>query len=90
MQIIALVTGPFYPNQIHGGSHRILDDVLSSLAKAGHEVTLLCGRGPKDHPMYQRNDVLVKPILKLRRLYPHPWSVNLHDLFNTMEMKIEE
>ncbi len=86
MNIIALVTGPFYPGQTHGGSHRILDEVLTALSNSGHEVTLLCGRGAKDHPVYIHNGATIKPILQLKRRFPNPWSINLSELTNIMEV----
>ena len=90
MKIVSLVTGPVYRNQIHGGSYRILWEVLKGLVDSGHEVTLICGRGPVNHETYEIDQIKVKPFLPLKRLFPFPFAISFHDMSKVMEILYQE
>ena len=86
MNILALVTGPVYKNEIHGGSYRILLAVLEALSANGHSVILLCGQGPEVKGIYNHNGITVKPILPLKKTFPFPFAINANNMLFLFEI----
>lgn len=81
--------GPVFPDQVHGGSQKILRLVALHLGSQGHSVEVYCTRRPDNRTAFALSDsVLVRPSLKLKPTYPEPYYTapyHIADLIEQLE-----
>jgi len=65
--------GPIFPNEVHGGSQKTLQTVVTYLGSLGHLCTVYCTRRDDNCREFNLTEnVLVKPILRYKQTYPEP------------------
>lgn len=69
---------------VHGGSQKVLRDVMIGLGIRGHEITILCPRREDNKDIFWlSNRVKVEPILLLKGTFPAPYEVSPFRLLQT-------
>lgn len=81
MNICVLSAGPVFPKHVHGGSQKILREILFGLSKSA-SVKVLCVNRPdlSRHNLNSRIEVL--PILTYRTTYPNPYDTHALKIVN--------
>lgn len=87
MKILILSLGPVFEKKVHGGSQKILKDVAIHLGKKGHEVIILCNyRADNKKEFRLESNVIVKPILKFKEVFPSPYYTPIFNLQSTKKI----
>jgi glycosyltransferase involved in cell wall biosynthesis len=80
--------GPIFPEAVHGGSQKILQEVARNLGARGHDVRIVCVRRPDNREPFELGPrVTVLPVLRLKPTYPEPYYTapfNISDLIVTL------
>ncbi|MBI4139512.1 glycosyltransferase family 4 protein [Candidatus Woesearchaeota archaeon] len=86
MKILIISIGPIFKNIVHGGSQKILRELALFLGQKGHQVTILCTRREDNSLIFQLGkNVLVKPILLFKEIYPSPYETAPFKLAETVK-----
>ncbi|BEH09848.1 hypothetical protein GSUET_14600 [Geobacter sulfurreducens subsp. ethanolicus] len=81
MKILAFSLAPVFRSHVHGGSQKILREVVTYLGSRGHEVRVVCiCRPDNDTPFLLAPSVEVLPIFRLKPTYPEPYYAAPSDL----------
>jgi glycosyltransferase involved in cell wall biosynthesis len=89
LRVLAVSIAPLFEGAVHGGSQRILLDVVRALASAGHRVRVVCSARPENEggfeiPVGRTGDpVGVEPLLRLSGFFPDPYEVPPNQLADT-------
>jgi glycosyltransferase involved in cell wall biosynthesis len=74
VRIVVFSLGPVFPDRVHGGSQKILADVICHLGALGHTVNVYCTSRPDNtHPFQLASGVYVSPTLEFKPTYPEPY-----------------
>lgn len=73
-RILVLSLGPIFKNHIHGGSQKILKEVITYLGRRGHKITVYCTKRSDNYESFQLTEnVTVHPILRFKQTFPLPY-----------------
>ncbi|WFG40089.1 glycosyltransferase [Candidatus Lucifugimonas marina] len=70
MRIAAISVAPVFPNQVIGGSQKILADVAAGLKRSGHDIQIWCTGTEAHSGDFEIDGVPVHPVLRLRGAFP--------------------
>ncbi len=91
MKIIVFSLGVVFPDNVQGGSQKVLRELSIQLGKRGHFITIYCPQREDNYEeFYITEHVLVKPILPLGGAFPMPYNVSPFDLFETSRILLDE
>lgn len=81
MNICVLSVGPIFCEHVHGGSQRILRDILVGLSQ-DNSVTVLCVSRRDLSPFQINQNISVLPVLTYRETYPNPYDTSALQIVN--------
>jgi len=94
MKILVFSLAPVFPEKVHGGSQKILRNVLIGLGKRGHKIKVLCTqRKDLPHKFKLTQNVSVFAILKYKSTYPEPHNTppfNIAQIIESLGKEIEK
>lgn len=70
MRIAAISVAPVFPNQVIGGSQKILADVAAGLKRSGHDIQIWCTGTEAHSGDFEIDGVVVHPVLRFRGAFP--------------------
>jgi glycosyltransferase involved in cell wall biosynthesis len=85
MQILVFSMAPVFRNHVHGGSQKILREVLRHIGM-NHRITVLCTKREDNEEEFELFDnVAVKPRLPFKQTYPEPYYTAPYNLATAIE-----
>jgi glycosyltransferase involved in cell wall biosynthesis len=85
LRVAAVSIAPLFKGAVHGGSQRVLIEVVRALAAAGHRVRVACSaRTGQEREFEIVAGVRVEPTLRLRGYFPDPYEVPPNQLADTV------
>jgi len=75
MNVCVLSAGPIFQNYVHGGSQKILRNILLGLSSSD-KVTVLCVARRDLEPFKINENIKVLPVLTYRETYPNPLNTS--------------
>ena len=88
-KILALSLGPIFKNHVHGGSQKILREVVSYLGEKGNQVSVYCVRRDDNYLPFQIGEnVTINPCLRFKQTFPQSYFTapnNLEQIISVIE-----
>ncbi len=86
-RILVLSLGPIFKNHIHGGSQKILKEVITYLGSKGHKISVYCTKRDDNYESFQlTKNVTVHPILRFKQTFPLPYLTAPFNLARIIEL----
>jgi hypothetical protein len=85
MRMLVYSMAPIFKDHVHGGSQKILRELLRHLGK-DHTVKVLCTKREDNGQDFELfNNVLVSPSLPFKETYPEPYYTAPYNLATAVE-----
>ena len=90
MKILALSLGPIFKDYVHGGSQKILREVVTHLGRKGHKIEVYCTqRNDNYEPFSLGENVTVFPTLRFKQTFPLPYKTSPHNIAGAIKVIME-
>jgi len=90
MNILVISIAPIFKDYVHGGSQRVLINIMENLSKK-HKIKTYCTKRPDNYKHFKINDNFeVYPILPFRQFFPFPYMTNPRNLTRIIEIVDKE
>jgi len=91
MKILIFSLGPIFKDSVHGGSQKILREIMTHLGNKGHIVDVFCTKRKDNNETFSLSkNVYVHPALRFRETFPEPYKTPPYNLSSIISVLSEE